>query len=91
MNKNEFIARVAENAGMKKSDADKFLDAFIATVKEAMANDEKVQFIGFGTFEVKAREAKEGINPLTKEKINIPASKVPAFKASKTFKDELNK
>ncbi len=91
MNKNEFIARVAENAGMKKSDADKFLDAFIATVKEAMANGDKVQFIGFGTFEVKDREAKEGINPLTMEKIQIPASKVPAFKPSKTFKDELNK
>ena len=91
MNKNEFIAKLAEGTGLKKSEAERFLDVFIINVKEIIANDDKLQLIGFGTFEAKQRDAKEGINPATKEKISIPACKVPAFKASKAFKEELNK
>ncbi len=91
MNKNEFIAKIAESAGMKKTDAENFLDAFIVNVKELIAAGDKLQLMGFGTFEAKTREAKEGFNPLTKEKITIAACKVPSFKPSKTFKEELNK
>lgn len=91
MNKSDFIAKIAENSGLTKTDADKFLGAFVATVKEALANGEKIQILGFGNFELKDKAAREGINPLTKQPLSIPASKVPAFKVSKTFKDEFNK
>lgn len=91
MNKSDFIAKIAENSGLTKTDADKFLCAFVATVKEALANGEKIQILGFGNFELKDKAAREGINPLTKQPLSIPASKVPAFKVSKTFKDEFNK
>ena len=91
MNKNEFVAKLAEDTGLKKSEAERFLDVFVINLKEVIANDDKLQLLGFGTFEAKKRDAKEGINPLTKEKISIPACKIPSFKPSKAFKDEINK
>ena len=91
MNKNEFISKLAEDTSMKKSDAEKFLDAFIANVKELMVNGDKLQLVGFGTFEVKERSEKEGVNPATGEKITIAACKIPAFRPGKSFKEELNK
>lgn len=91
MNKNEFIAKIAADADLKKADAEKFFDAFVANVKEVMANGDKLQIVGFGTFEAKERAEKEGVNPATGEKIKIAACKVPSFKAGKALKDELNK
>ncbi len=91
MNKSEFIAKIAEDAGLKKCDAEKFFDAFVSGVKDVVARGEKLQIVGFGTFEAKERSAKEGVNPLTGEKISIAACKVPSFKAGKAFKEELNK
>ena len=91
MNKSELVAAMAEKAGISKKDADKSLAAFIEIVEDAVKADEKVQLIGFGTFEARAREAREGKNPRTGEKITIAACKSPAFKAGKAFKDMLNK
>ena len=90
MNKSEFIAKLAEDSAMKKSDAEKFLDAFVANVKDLMAKGDKLQIVGFGTFEAKDRAAKTGINPATGEKIEIAACKVPSFKPAKALKDEMN-
>ena len=89
MNKTELIAAMAEKAGVSKKDTEAVLNAFIETVQEAVKADDKVQLVGFGTFEARERAAREGINPLTKEKIQIAASKVPAFKVGKAFKDML--
>ena len=91
MNKSDFIAKLAEDTGLKKADAEKFLDAFVANVKELMASGDKLQLVGFGTFEAKERAAKAGVNPATGEKIEIAACKVPSFKPGKSLKDELNK
>ena len=91
MNKNEFVAKLAADTGLKKADAEKFLDAFIANVKDLMAEGDKLQLVGFGTFEAKERAAKTGVNPATGEKIEIAACKVPSFKPGKTLKDEINK
>lgn len=91
MNKSEFIAKLAEDTALKKSDAEKVFDAFVANIKELMVKGDKLQIAGFGTFEVKDRAAKNGINPLTGEKIEIAACKVPSFKPAKALKDELNK
>ena len=90
MNKSEFIAKLAEDTGLKKADAEKFFDAFVSNVKELMANGDKLQIVGFGTFEAKDRAAKSGINPATGEKIEIAACKVPSFKPAKSLKDEMN-
>ncbi|MGN0173436.1 MAG: HU family DNA-binding protein [Acutalibacteraceae bacterium] len=87
MNKTELVASVAEKAGISKKDADAAVAAFVDTVVEAMKAGDKLSLVGFGTFEVKERAARTGINPKTKEKIQIPASKAPAFKAGKAFKD----
>ena len=87
MNKTELVAAMAEKAGVSKKDTEAVLNAFIDTVQEAVKADDKVQLVGFGTFEARERAAREGINPLTKEKIQIAASKVPAFKVGKAFKD----
>ena len=87
MNKTELVAAVAEKAGL---DAEKALCAFIETVKEEVAKDEKVQLIGFGTFEARKRNARTGKNPQSGEAIEIPAATVPAFKAGKAFKDMVN-
>lgn len=89
MNKTELVASMAEKAGVSKKDTEAVLNAFIETVQEAVKANDKVQLVGFGTFETRERAAREGINPLTKEKIQIAASKAPAFKAGKAFKDML--
>lgn len=91
MNKVELVASVAEKAGLSKKDADKAVAAVLDSVVEALAKGEKVQLVGFGTFEVRARNARTGRNPQTKETITIPASKQPAFKAGKAFKDAVAK
>ena len=89
MNKTELVAALAEKAEVSKKDAEKVLNAFIETVQDAVKADDKVQLVGFGTFENKARAAREGKNPQTGAKIQIAACKVPAFKAGKAFKDML--
>jgi len=89
MNKTELVAALAEKAEVSKKDAEKVLNAFVETVQEAVKADDKVQLVGFGTFESKARAAREGKNPQTGEKIKIAACKVPSFKAGKAFKDML--
>ncbi|MGL5269072.1 MAG: HU family DNA-binding protein [Selenomonadaceae bacterium] len=91
MNKTELVASVADKAGLTKKDAEKAVNALFASVEEALVKDDKVQVIGFGTFEVKAREARKGRNPQTGEEITIPASKNPVFKAGKALKDAVNK
>ena len=88
MNKTELIAAVAEK-GFSKKDAEKVLNAFVETVQDAVKADDKVQLVGFGTFESKARAARDGKNPQTGEVIKIAACKVPSFKAGKAFKDLL--
>ena len=87
MNKTELVAAIAEKAGISKKDADAAVAAFVATVTDAMKAGDKVSLIGFGTFEVKARAARTGINPMTKETIQIAAAKVPAFKAGQALKN----
>ncbi len=87
MNKTELIAAVAEKAGMSKKDADNAVNALIDTIVTAVAKEEKVQIVGFGTFEVRSRSERQGRDPRTNSPITIPASKVPAFKAGKAFKD----
>ena len=87
MNKTDLIAAVAQCAGLTKKDTERVLNAAFDAMTAALEHGEKVQLSGFGTFEVKEREARVGRNPRTKEAIEIPASKVPAFKASKTLKD----
>ncbi len=91
MNKSELVAKIAEDVSLKKSDVEKVLDAFVSNVKDVMAKGDKLQLVGFGTFEAKDRAAKEGVNPATGEKIAIAACKVPSCKAGKALKDELNK
>lgn len=91
MNKTELIAAVAEKAGMSKKDADKAVNAFVEAVVEAVAAGDKVQMVGFGTFEVRNRAARIGRNPRTKQEIKIPASKLPVFKAGKSFKEAVSK
>ena len=89
MNKTELVAAIAEKSGIAKKDAEKALAAFVDTVAAELKKGEKIQLVGFGTFEVRERAAREGINPLTKEKIKIAASKSPVFKAGKAFKDSI--
>ena len=91
MNKTELIALAAENAGMTKKDAERLINAAIDAITAALVNGEKVQISGFGTFETKDREARIGRNPHTKEAVEIPATRVPAFKASKVLKDNIAK
>ncbi|MGI5962273.1 MAG: HU family DNA-binding protein [Lawsonibacter sp.] len=87
MNKTELIAAVAEKADLSKKDAEAALTAAIDAITQALSQDEKVQLVGFGSFEVKARAERVGRNPKTKETIKIPASKTPVFKAGKALKD----
>lgn len=89
MTKTELIAIVAEKAGLTKKDAEKALTATLDGITCALKKGDKVQFVGFGTFEVRKRPARSGINPKTKEAIKIPASKAPAFKAGKALKDAI--
>ena len=91
MNKSELIAAVADKAGISKKDADKAVGAVIDAVTDALTGGDKVQLVGFGTFEVRARAKRTGRNPRTKEKITIPASKLPVFKAGKALKDAVDK
>lgn len=91
MNKTELIAAVAEKTGLTKKDAERVVSATFETVTETLKKGDKVSVSGFGIFEVKAREARIGRNPRTKEEIQIPATKQPAFKASKTLKDTIAK
>ena len=90
MNKTELIAAVAEQAELSKKDAEKALKAFTDVIAAELVKGEKVQLVGFGTFEVSEREAREGRNPLTGENITIAASKNPKFKAGKALKDMVN-
>jgi len=91
MNKAELIASMAEKCELTKKDTEKALKAFMDTVQEALSKGDKVQLVGFGTFEVKQRAARVGRNPRTKEEIKIPASKAPLFKPGKDLKDSVNK
>ena len=91
MNKTDLIAAVAAKTGLTKKDAEKVVNATIDTITESLVQGDKVNVSGFGIFEVKAREARVGRNPRTKETIQIPATKLPAFKASKTLKDAIAK
>ena len=91
MNKAELIAKIAEESKLTKKAAETALDAFVTSVQEALKNGEKVQLVGFGTFEVRERAARKGRNPQTKAEIKIPASKAPVFKAGKALKELVNK
>lgn len=91
MNKVELVASVAEKAGLSKKDAEKAVAAVIDSVIAAVAEGDKVQLIGFGTFEIRERAERTGLNPRTKETITIAASKQPVFKAGKAFKDAVAK
>jgi DNA-binding protein HU-beta len=90
MNKTELIEDVAERAGLSKADAARAVDAVVDSVSEALAKDDKVSLIGFGTFMVRERAAREGRNPKSGEIIKIAAGKTPAFKAGKALKDAVN-
>ena len=90
MNKKELVAVVATKADLSKKDAEKAIDAFVAAVTAGPKKGEKIQIIGFGTFEVSERAAREGRNPQTGETMEIKASRNPKFKAGKALKDSLN-
>ena len=90
MNKSELVAAIAEKAELSKKDAEKALKAFTDTVAEQLKAGEKIQLVGFGTFEVAERAARTGKNPQTGDAIEIPASKAPKFKAGKALKDTVN-
>ena len=87
MNKNELVRAIANNAGITLKDSAAYLDSFINTITAELKKGEKIQISGFGTFELKSKEAREGVNPKTGEKISIAASKTPAFKFGKAYKD----
>ena len=91
MNKTELIAAAAESTGITKKDTEKVLNALLDTMTDSLCKGEKVQISGFGSFETKEREARVGRNPHTKEAIDIPATRVPTFKASKALKDNVAK
>ena len=91
MNKSELVSKMAEKSGLTKKDSELALNAFMASVEEALVKQEKVQLVGFGTFETRERAAREGRNPRDpKVKIKIPASKAPVFKAGKGLKEKVN-
>lgn len=91
MNKADLIAKIAEESKLTKKAAEAALDAFVVSVESSLKKGEKVQLVGFGTFEVRQRAARKGRNPQTKAEIKIPASKAPVFKAGKALKDLVNK
>ena len=91
MNKTELIAVASQAVGMTKKDTERVLNAALDAITAALEKGEKVQLSGFGTFEIKEREARVGLNPHTKESIEIPATTVPVFKASKVLKDTVAK
>jgi len=89
VNKSELISVVAEKTGMTKKDTEKVVNSVFEGISESLAKGDKVQIIGFGTFEVRERKAREGRNPATGEPITIPAAKVPVFKAGKALKESV--
>lgn len=91
MTKTELVAAIAEKSGLTKKDSEKALASAIEAITEAVANGEKVALVGFGTFEAKDRAERMGINPKTKEPMKIAASRIPAFKAGKAFKEAVAK
>ncbi|MGN1341589.1 MAG: HU family DNA-binding protein [Oscillospiraceae bacterium] len=91
MTKAELVTAIAEKSGLTKKDSEKALAAFIDTVTDTLANGDSIQLVGFGTFEVRERAERTGINPRTKESIKIAATKVPAFKAGRALKDAVSK
>jgi len=91
VNKTDLVSAVAQKAGMTKKDAEKAVSAVFESIEEALAKGDKVQLVGFGTFEVRERAARKGQNPRTGEPIDIPATKVPAFKAGKSLKEMVEK
>ncbi|MBR3281208.1 MAG: HU family DNA-binding protein [Clostridia bacterium] len=91
MNKADLIAKIAEEAELSKKSAEAALNAFVGAVETALKKGEKVQLVGFGSFEVRKRAARKGRNPQTKEEIKIPASKAPVFRAGKALKDLVNR
>ena len=90
MTKSDLISAVAEQTGFTKKDSDKAVNAVVDAITGALAKGDKVSLVGFGTFEVRDRKAREGVNPLTKQPMHIPASKAPAFKAGKALKDAVS-
>jgi len=90
MNKSDLVAVVAEKLGATKRDAEASLNAVVEAITESLVKGEKIQLVGFGSFEVRKRAARKGRNPQTKEEIKIPASKAPVFKAGRAFKDAVN-
>ena len=90
MNKSDLIAEIAAKTGSTKKDAEATLNTFVDVVTESLVKGDKVQLVGFGSFEVRKRAARKGRNPQTKEEIKIPASKAPVFKAGKALKDLVN-
>ncbi|MDD6136413.1 MAG: HU family DNA-binding protein [Lachnospiraceae bacterium] len=90
MNKNELVASLAEKTGLKKTEVEKVLKAFTETVTDELKKGEKIQLVGFGTFETATREAREGRNPRTGATMKIAATKAPKFKAGKALKDAVN-
>lgn len=90
MNKGEFIKAVAERADLSVKEATVAFDAVVATITDALKNGDKISLVGFGSFELKSKAAREGINPQTKEKVSIPASKAPVLKFGKAYKDLFN-
>lgn len=91
MNKSELVNAMATETNLYKKDVELVLNSFVNTVSNELANNGKVQLVGFGTFETRKRAARTGLNPQTKEEIKIPACTVPAFKAGKALKDKVNK
>lgn len=91
MNKVELIAQIAEKSGLSKKDAEKALAATVDAITEAVSTGDKVQLVGFGSFEMKKRAARTGLNPRTKEPVEIAATQVPVFKAGKALKDAVAK
>lgn len=91
MNKTDLINSIASKSGLNKKNSEAALNAFIASVEEALQKGDKVVLVGFGTFEVRKRAARKGRNPQTKKEITIPASNAPVFKAGKGLKDKVNK
>lgn len=91
MNKTELISAIANETGLSKKDTEATINSFVNVVSTALESKDKVQLVGFGTFETRERAARTGKNPQTGEKLNIPASIVPAFKAGKALKEKVNK
>ncbi len=90
MNKVELVESISKKTGLTKKDSESALNAFVESVTESLKKDDKVQLVGFGSFEVRKRAARKGRNPQTKEEIKIPASKAPVFKAGKALKTAVN-